>query len=154
MVPMVLRASLSLIVLLGVLLPAAAPAQTTSTQEDVALRAHRLARDLMSPFCPGRTLADCPSPDAGAVREQIRAQLAAGVDDETLRRQLTATYGDAVIGVPRSLLGWFIPALALLAGVGLLATILRRLSTPAPMDAPSIPPDLEAELDAHLRNRS
>ena len=142
--------------LLGVLLPAVAPTQTTSTQEDVALRAHRLARDVMSPFCPGRTLADCPSPDAGAVREQIRAQLAAGVDEETLRRQLDATYGDAVVGVPRTPLGWAIPAAGLLAGIALLAVILRRLSTSPTSPTtpePAISPDLEAELDAHLQNR-
>lgn len=152
-----LRASLSLLLLVGVLLPAAASAQQGPTQEDVALRAHQIARDVMSPFCPGRTLADCPSPDATAVREQIRAQLAAGVDEDTLRAQLDATYGDAVIGVPRTLLGWLIPAAALLAGVALLITILRNLSAQRASPAapePDIPPDLEAELDAHLRDRS
>ena len=38
----------------------------------LARTAHELSRELMSPYCPGRTLADCPSPDAGAVRDEIR----------------------------------------------------------------------------------
>ena len=37
-----------------------------------------VANELMSPFCPGRTLADCPSPDAASLRMWIAVQAAAG----------------------------------------------------------------------------
>ena len=49
------------------------------TPTEKARAAYALSRELMSPYCPGRTLADCPSPDAAALREEIRDRIEAGV---------------------------------------------------------------------------
>ena len=65
-------------------------------------RAHSLADELMSPFCPGRTLSDCPSPNATAVREEIRAWVHQGQSDEQIRATLRARFGDALAGEPES----------------------------------------------------
>ena len=142
-------ASLSLLALAALLL-GVAPAHATDAE--LSQQAHRIARDVMSPFCPGRTLADCPSPDALVVREEIRAKLSAGVDEATVRAELFQRFGDAVVGVPRGALGWALPILLLLAGVAVLVQVLRRLSAPAPQP-PAMPADLEAELDRDLKSR-
>ncbi len=150
---MTTRTSLSLFAFVALLLAGSAAAQSEASDSDVARRAHRVAQDVMSPFCPGRTLADCPSPDAQTVREQIRALLVQGVEEQEVRRRLEQTYGDAVVGVPRSALGWALPILILLAGVALLVLVLRRLSAPDAAPAPADPADLAAELDRELQSR-
>ena len=59
-------------------------------------RARGLADELMSPFCPGRTLSDCPSPNASAVREEIRAWVHEGHTDAEIRERLRARFGDTL----------------------------------------------------------
>ena len=86
----------------------------------VSREAHALSSDLMSPYCPGRTLADCPSPDAAALRQEIRTRLAAGETSEQVRAGLERQFGDAVVGVPRTPIGWVLPGIGLLIGVWLL----------------------------------
>ncbi|MFI5315047.1 MAG: cytochrome c-type biogenesis protein CcmH [Myxococcota bacterium] len=115
-----------------------------------ARQAHELARDLMSPFCPGRTLAECSSPDAGAIREEIRESLAAGESPESVRARIEARFGDHVVGVPRERLGWVLPILVLLAGAGALAFALRRAVQKPRASETAIPPELARELTREL----
>ncbi len=116
--------------LLAVLLLALTSLSACNPAEDPesvrARTAHELARDLMSPYCPGRTLAECPSPDALAVREEIRAALRSGESPDAIRTRIEARFGDQVVGVPREKVGWAIPILALVAGAGALVFVLRR----------------------------
>jgi cytochrome c-type biogenesis protein CcmH len=116
---------------------------------DRARQAHELARDLMSPFCPGRTLAECGSPDAGAVREEIRAELAAGESPDAIRARIEARFGDRVVGVPRERAGWVLPIVLLALGAGALALVLRRALRPGVRSAP-LPPDVESALSREL----
>ena len=154
-----LARSLALWLALTVTAAGLASAQTAVSDAELARSAHRIARDVMSPFCPGRTLADCPSPNALAVREQIRELLLEGVPEAQVRERLGAVYGDAIVGVPRSALGWALPALLLLAGLGLLAVVLRRLSAAREpraaesVQSPRSPDGLAAELDRELHSR-
>lgn len=150
------RRSLSLAALVLALLVAAGAAAQGGSESELARDAHRIAQDVMSPFCPGRTLADCPSPDAHAVREQIRELLAEGVSESEVRARLEDTYGDAVVGVPRSAVGWLVPALLLVAGAIALFFLVRRLSSspPSPDTAPpDAPEQLASELDRDLHTR-
>ena len=118
-------------------------------QDDLELQraraAHELSRELMSPYCPGRTLADCPSPDAGAVREEIREALRAGESSNAIRARIEARFGARVIGVPTSTLGWLLPIAMLVAGAVLLGLVLRRA-----LARPEFPPRVSAELAARL----
>ena len=116
-----------------------------------ARQANELSRNLMSPFCPGRTIADCGSPDATTVREEIRDALATGESPESIRKRIEARFGaDRVIGVPRSGIGWALPIGMLLAGAGLLAVALVRSVKPPRATEASISPELERELAREL----
>ena len=128
-------------------LSACAPRQDPDVER--AREANELARDLMSPFCPGRTLADCGSPDAAVVREEIRKALGAGESPESVRARIETRVGDRVVGVPRERTGWLLPIAALVAGAGVLALVIRRALQPPAASAP-IPPEVERELTREL----
>jgi cytochrome c-type biogenesis protein CcmH/NrfF len=126
---------------------------TAQLDAESARRAHRLASDLMSPYCPGRTLADCPSPDATALRNELRALLDGGVPEQEVRAQLAQRFGGAISGVPRTRLGWVLPGIALVLGaLGLAIALHRLLRAPrgGAAEPPVSDPELEAQLDAEL----
>lgn len=66
----------------------------------VETAASRLFNSTMSPFCPGLLLANCPSPQAGVLRDTIRAWIAAGVPADSIRAVLLARYGEEVRATP------------------------------------------------------
>ena len=115
------------LILLSALLASPALAEQDDPEIAIGRQAHELARDLMSPYCPGRTLEACPSPDALAVREEIRAALRAGEAPDSIRERIEARFGQAVIGLPQTPLGRALPVVALAVGAVALALVLRRI---------------------------
>ena len=130
-------------------------AATGFAQDDVeiarARAAHELSRELMSPYCPGRTLADCPSPDAGAVRDEIREALRGGESVDSIRTRIESRFGAQVIGVPTTLLGWLLPIVALAAGALVLVLALRR-AVSRDGALPRVSSDVAARLEQELRD--
>jgi len=129
-------------------------------------RALRIYSSLMSPFCPGLTVAACPSPGAEQMREEVRRRLGAGEGEPAIVAALVATYGAEILGAPPAkrwgLALWIPPALALLLGGGALALWLRRRASPpedgeaqagaaAPEPDPVLRTRLEEELQAFGR---
>jgi cytochrome c-type biogenesis protein CcmH/NrfF len=118
-------------------------------------RAHQLSMQLMSPYCPGRTLANCPSPNADVVREEIRRYMDLGLSDAEIAARVKRDFGVGA-PVPGSPIGWTIPIAALVLGaVGLAALIVRlRASEREPTERTVVPRgvanEVEAELDAAL----
>lgn len=105
--------------------PAAAPGAEQTNAE-----AARLFREVMSPFCPGLTLADCPSPDAFTLRDEIERRLARGESREAILNELVGTYGTQILSdpsdTPIGAVVWGVPfAVAALAAVAL-ALVVRR----------------------------
>lgn len=102
--------------------------------------AYRVARDIMSPFCPGMTLAECPSEKAVKVRREIAARLEAGESPDAIVEWLVARYGEEVRGAPAprgiALALWVVPAAM---GLGLIA-MLRILAGLHSRSQPSAPP--------------
>ena len=131
---------------------AAAIAGAAAADDDPVAWGYSMAHELMSPFCPGRTLSQCPSPQAGELRQWIILQAAAGATREEVEAQLLARFGDEILQAPRAE-GWgasayAIPIVFFLAAGGLVALLLKRLvrsqgSAPAP--APNAPFDSELE---------
>lgn len=92
-----------------------------------------VARDVMSPFCPGRTIASCPSPQAAELIQEMHEQEKAGATREEVEAALYAQYGDVIRGAPKpegwGLAAYVIPLLSAVVGVGLVVFVLRRLSS-------------------------
>lgn len=112
--------------------------------------------DLMSPFCPGRTLADCPSEQAEELRGWIVEQEAAGRARKDVYDEIVAEYGDRVLQAPVptgfGLAAYVIPVLLFVAGGGLVAVFLRRQTRAAsrPVPVAAVDPDLQRELDEEI----
>jgi cytochrome c-type biogenesis protein CcmH len=135
------------------------PVASAEGPQDVA---NSISEQVMSPFCPGVTLHDCPSDNAIALRSQIAGWAAAGWSRQRIMNKLFAEYTD-IRAVPSesgaSLLVWLLPALAVVAGAGVAGMLARRWSgqgapsRPQPKLGPNDRRRLEEEL-AIFRNET
>ena len=108
----------------------ATAAEPEAQQEAEAGYTMDLWTGLMSPYCPGRLLIDCPSSQAEALRERIAAEEAAGRGRDEVVASLYAEFGDIIWQAPRAegfgLAAYLIPLLAAFSGVAVVLTFLRR----------------------------
>jgi cytochrome c-type biogenesis protein CcmH/NrfF len=124
--------------------------------------AYDVMNELMSPYCPGRLLSDCPSPQAQTLRMWLIVQEAAGRPRAEVEAEVVARYGESILAAPRAegfgIAAYAAPAAAFVAGGGLLLWFLRRQTrkSPAPLaPAPSaaFDPELERLVDEKLAER-
>lgn len=93
------------------------PPQANSEQAEAL--ATELSHDLMSPYCPGRTIATCPSPQARKLEQHILTQAQEGKSRVEIESALAERFPDirGYVGRPEIIYGTAL--LALLAIVGL-----------------------------------
>ena len=89
-----------------------------------------IARQTMSPFCPGRTLADCPSEYATEWRRDIRHMLAAGRSPAEIQDELERRAGGNLSGIPARDTSYWVPAGFAVLGVAVLGAIFFQLRRP------------------------
>jgi cytochrome c-type biogenesis protein CcmH/NrfF len=149
----ILRPLLVSALLVIALAPVAAPGETGWSYD--------LASHLMSPYCPGRTLVDCTSPQAAELRDWITAQEQAGVSREEVERKLYLEFGDTILQAPKAsgfgLAAYVIPGVAFLVGGAVVLAFLRRQGSspvPAAPAAPALDPELERRIDDELQRGS
>ncbi|HVH19931.1 MAG TPA: cytochrome c-type biogenesis protein CcmH [Myxococcota bacterium] len=158
-----LRLAFALAFALALAAPAAADSPRAETLVPAAALptnappwAYELAAELMSPFCPGRTLADCPSPNAASIRMWIVVQAASGRTRDDVQAELYERYGDVMRPAPRAegfgLTAYLVPIGAFAAGGLLVALVLRRMTRrgAAPAQAVAAPRPLDPELERRV----
>lgn len=101
--------------------------------------ANELSHDLMSPYCPGRTIATCPSPQARKLEAHILERAMDGKTRPEIEAELAARFPDirGYVGRPEILYGT-----ALVALLAILALIFvgrrwvgrSRVTAPVPGD--------------------
>ena len=114
----------------------AAPA--AAAPEDVA---NDISNDIMSPFCDGVTLHDCPSQEALDLRDRIEAWVSEGRSRTQIMLQLEREFGVGIRAAPvaegAGFVAWLPPVVALGAGAAGVWAIVRRWSrstqTPSPV---------------------
>ncbi len=103
----------------------APPALAADPQEVV----NEVSTEVMSPFCEGLTLHDCPSSQADRLRNRIERWARSGMTKEQIIDRLEREYGPEVRAAPPArgagLLAWVLPTLAVGAG-GLVAWMVAR----------------------------
>jgi len=99
------------------------------SEEERDRQAESIARSIMSPFCPGRTVSGCPN--AGPWREDIRRWVGEGVDADEIKRRLHERVPQHdLMGIPKNRLGWVLPVSVGAAFLGFLVFLLRYLIGP------------------------
>ena len=135
-----------------VLLALATPAMAQSP-EDLA---NDISNKVISPFCPGVTLHDCPSPSALDMRDRIEGYARQGMDEAAIMERLEAEYGPSIRAEPSSegagILVWILPSVAVLTG-GVLAWMLVRRWTARRPPHTNVSPQATVELSASERQR-
>ena len=120
---------------------------------DAALsrQAQAVARNTMSPFCPGKTIDSCPSPRAEAWRRDIRAWLAAGATRAEIMQRLQSRAPTFDLeGRPGRGWDWLIPVGAMAVATLWLCVLWRR-HRPQPKEGDSRSETLERdELDRRI----
>jgi cytochrome c-type biogenesis protein CcmH len=152
-----MRALIVVFVLLGA--PAFAQDATapSSGPSKANTEAQAIFREVMSPFCPGLTLADCPSPNAFTMRGDIEARLAKGESRDAILDELVTKYGTQILADPSDTpigsVVWGVPfVLSGLAAIGL-AVFLRRATRTheePPALAAAGPPGIRERLEEEL----
>lgn len=98
--------------------------------ESLADRAHEIAAGLRCPVCLNLSVADSPSRLAGEMRSEISTRLQAGQSPEQIRAFFIGRYGEWILLEPprRGLnwVPWAVPVVALVTGVAVWMTVLRR----------------------------
>ena len=109
-----MRRRAPLVLALVAVLVAAAP--SGAQPDDIDAQAQRIFTSIMSPYCPGLLLADCPSPAAFTLRLEVRERLKAGEPPAMIERDLYNRFGEVLRAVPEperwGLVAWIMPAVA------------------------------------------
>lgn len=92
-------------------------------------RVAAISTEVLSPFCPGRALSDCPSNAASDLKKEIRTRLANGQSEEDVYDYLYTLYGGEIRAAPEfasfGIVAWLAPAFFLLAGFLIIVLWLR-----------------------------
>ncbi|MGH2776832.1 MAG: cytochrome c-type biogenesis protein [Actinomycetota bacterium] len=135
-----------------VFLALAAPAMAQDP-EDIA---NDISNKVNSPFCPGVTLHDCPSPSALDMRDRIEGYARQGMDESAIMERLEAEYGQSIRAEPSSegagILVWILPSVAVFAGGVLAWMLVRRWTSRRPQRIVESP-QATVELSASERQR-
>ena len=122
----------------------AAPAQ--AAPEDVA---SRISSEVMSPFCDGVTLHDCPSAEADELRREIATWARAGMSEQAILDRLEREYG-VVRGTPDNAVAWILPGLAALGGAVGVLLLARRWAKRGPRAPARVSAEDRRRIDAEL----
>lgn len=127
-------------------------------QEAIDREATNLYQQVFSPFCPGRSLNDCPSSKAGELKDEMRAELEAGKSPEVILNEVFKKYGDQYRAVPQfsgvGVLVWLVPigfvAIGLAVAVGVSISRKRTSSASVASQKPVLSAEEERRIQEEL----
>ena len=128
---------LVLLLLLQLRVPDAAqfvgpPKGTPITGETLQRETLRVGALLRCPVCQGMSVADSPAEMAVNMKAQVNELLARGYTEEQILDYFEKSYGQFVLLRPKSKILWFLPLVALVLGVAVVAVKIRSLEKVQP----------------------
>lgn len=88
------------VLMLAISLATTVPVCAELAEVELDQKAYQVYQQVFSPFCPGRSLNDCPSSKAHELKLSIRQQLEQGVPADVVLEQVFKQYGDQYRAVP------------------------------------------------------
>ena len=108
-----------------------------------------ISREMVSPYCPGVTLHDCPSDSSHELRRQIAGWAESGMTEDEIWQRLEAEFGSDIRATPSTsgsgLWAWLLPIAAGLAGVALLVLLATKWSRKGAAESAAVDPDVTPE---------
>ena len=119
--------------------------------------ANDISREMMSPYCPGITLHDCPSEASHDLRREIAGWSEDGMTKDQIWQRLEAEFGSDIRARPATdgsgLFAWLLPIGATAAGIALAAVLALRWSrrrSPAPEPQTNVSNEQRRRLEVEL----
>jgi cytochrome c-type biogenesis protein CcmH/NrfF len=138
------------LITVGALILVLAP-PATAAPADVA---NSVASKIMSPYCPGVTLHDCPSNNATELMTRIEGMARDGFSEAQIIDLLVAEFGPGIRATPppsgAGLAAWLVPIVGAAVGGGLAWLLLRRWVRRAAL-AEGYDPDVHVTPADHAR---
>lgn len=99
--------------------------------ERIDKEAYEIYQQVFSPFCPGRSLNDCPSSKAHELKLEMRQRLEQGIPPQAVLEEVFRKFGDQYRAIPSysgiGRLVWWVPLGFICIGLGIaLAVGLSR----------------------------
>ncbi|CAN5780578.1 hypothetical protein BH23ACT12_BH23ACT12_08670 [soil metagenome] len=130
---------------------------TSGPDPDAVPTSDEVAGRMMSPFCPGLTLDECPSDQATRLRSEVDEMVRRGDTNAEIDRWIVDNFGEVALARPGGSVAWVGPPLLVLAGLATVLVFLKRRTVGEPgTDPASVTPELspqdESLFDADFKN--
>jgi cytochrome c-type biogenesis protein CcmH/NrfF len=99
---------------------------TSGPDPDAVPTSDEVAGRMMSPFCPGLTLDECPSEQANRLRAEVDEMVRRGETNAEIDRWIVDNFGEVALARPGGSPAWVAPPLAVLAGLAVVLLFLKR----------------------------
>lgn len=130
------RLPLKLAIVLTLSLGFSLSIETAASQEKVTVsaeieaeaskRVNRLSDELKSPFCPGKTLLNCTSYQAFALRKEMTEMILAGKSDEEILNALRESFGEILENPPQPWYTILVPIMPFILGAMIAVWMFSR----------------------------
>lgn len=124
------------------------PANAPPAEDQVEALTFAVGKHLRCPVCQGLSVSDSPSESARSMKDEVRALVEKGYDQEQIISYFEESYGEFIRLEPKAegvnLVVWLAPGGVLLVGAGVVAwRILAKPAAPAPAAPPVVVEDPE-----------
>ena len=90
---------------------------TPAMEAEATKRINRLSDELKSPFCPGKTLLTCTSPEAFKLRREMRQMILEGYDDQGILKVIRQSFDEPLENPPQPWVTILVPVLPFIFGL-------------------------------------
>ena len=98
-------------------IPTLPPKEDSQMMENAQRRVNKISDQLKSPFCPGKTLMTCTSPNAYELRREMIDMMVSGKTDAQIIAELRASFGDVIENPPQPWYTILVPIMPFVFGV-------------------------------------
>jgi cytochrome c-type biogenesis protein CcmH/NrfF len=125
------------------------PAQPTPEELQAESLAQDIAAEMPSPYCPGRSIASCPSDPARELEDDILTLAKEGKDREQIEAILVDRFGEEKMGKAHQSGIIIAIAVAAVLALAVIITMARKWLRPAPLVAATPAADASPVADAN-----